>query len=255
MEKDIILVLAGFFVGAMNAIAGGGMLIGFPILVALGLPPLIANATGSLVTAPGQLTSAIGYRKYLRKVPWKYAILLFPVAFGAAIGAITLRSTPAAHFAKLVPVLVLFGVALFTFQPLLHFHLHKHLTKRQQKWAPLFFIGIAILPISFYGGYFGAGYGFMMLAFLGLTNLHDTHMMNAMKNVSAIVLASVSIACLYSSHLIDWRYGIVMGIGSTIGGYSGSRIAQKVSTHWLRMIIIYIGCAAVVYLALHEYQS
>jgi uncharacterized protein len=253
MEKDILLLLAGFIVGSMNAIAGGGMLIGFPVLVALGLPPLIANATGSVVTAPGQLSSAVGYRQYLRKVPRKYAWLLVPVAVGALFGALALRNTPPEHFAKLVPILVLFGVALFIYQPLLHFHLHKHLTKRLQRIRPLIWIGLGMLPLSFYGGYFGAGYGFMMLAFLGMTSLHDAHMINAMKNVSAIVLSGISMICLYSAHIIDWRYGLVMGIGSTVGGYAGSRAAQKVSSHWLRMIIIAIGCSAVIYLALSEY--
>lgn len=253
MEKDILLLLVGFVVGVMNAVAGGGMLIGFPLLVALGLPPLVANATGPIVTMPGQISSAIGYRKYLRKVPKRYALLLIPVALGAAGGALTLRNTPADHFAKIVPVLVLFGVLLFAFQPLLHFHLHRHVSKRLRRILPMLLLGIAMLPLSFYGGYFGAGYGFMMLAFLGMTSLHDTHMMNAIKNVSAVVLALASILCLFGSHLIHWRYGLVMAVGATIGGYIGARGALKVPNHWLRAVIICIGLMAVAYLALTEY--
>src|SRR6266702_7761946 len=108
MEKDIVLLLAGLVVGAMNAIAGGGFLVGFPVLVALGIPPLVANATGNIIVGPGQLASALGYQKYLRKVPLRYAVLLIPIIIGSAAGAITLRSTSAKDFAAIVPGLVLF---------------------------------------------------------------------------------------------------------------------------------------------------
>jgi uncharacterized membrane protein YfcA len=253
MEKDIILLLAGFIVGAMNAIAGGGMLVGFPVLVALGVPPLIANATGNVVTWPGQLSSAIGYRKYLRKVPRVYLWLIPLIVVGAALGALTLRFTPASDFERMVPGLVLFGVALFAFQPLMHFHLHRYLRGRAKTQLPVLLLGIAMIPLCFYGGYFGAGYGFLMLAFLGFANLHDTHMINAMKNVSAIFVSGTSMICLYGAHLIDWRTGLVMAVGSTTGGYIGARQAQRVSSHWLRIVIVCIGLAAVVYLVVREY--
>jgi hypothetical protein len=253
MEKDIVLIAAGFIVGIMNAIAGGGMLIGFPLMVAVGIPPLLANATANIVTAPSQLASAYGYREYIRRIPRRYAWLLLPVVLGAVAGALTLRHTSSDSFAKLVPLLVLFGVGLFTFQPLLHFHLHSHLTGRRRALLPIVLLGIAMLPLSFYGGYFGAGYGFMMLAFLGFTNLQDTHMMNGMKNIAAAFVAAASIACLFGSHLIQWRDGTVMAIGAILGGYLGARSAQKVSSQWLRASIITIGMTAVVCLTLRQY--
>ncbi len=253
MEKDIVLVLVGFVVGVMNAIAGGGMLVGFPVLIALGIPPITANATGMVVTAPGQLASALGYWKYLRRVPMRYAWLLVPAVIGAAAGSLTLRNTSPHDFARIVPVLVLFGVALFAFQPLLHFHLHKHLEKRTKRMLPLLMLGLAMIPLCFYGGYFGAGYGFLMLAFLGFASVPDTHMINAMKNVSAIFVSGTSMICLYSSHLIHWRVGMIAGAGAVIGGFLGARGAQKVSSYWLRICIVVIGVAAVIYLALQQY--
>lgn len=253
MEKDIVLLLAGFVVGAMNAIAGGGMLVGFPVLIALGVPPLMANATGNVVTSPGQLASALGYWKYLRRVPKRYAWLILPIIAGAAAGSLALRNTSPHDFAKLVPGLVLFGVALFAFQPLMHFHLHRQLKGRAKTILPFILLAIAIIPLSFYGGYFGAGYGFIMLAFLGFTNLPDAHMINAMKNVSAIFVSATSVVCLYSAHIIHWQTGLIMAAGSITGGYTGARSAQKVSSHWLRVCIIAIGLSAVVYLYLHQY--
>ena len=253
MEKDIVLLVAGFIVGAMNAIAGGGMLVGFPLLVCLGIPPLLANATGGVITLPGQIASAYGYRNYLKRVPLRYAWLLVPSVIGSLAGAITLRHTPADDFANIVPLLVLFGVVLFAFQPLMHFHLHEHVKGRSKAWLPIALIALAVLPISFYGGYFGAGYGFMMLAFLGLTNLPDAHMMNSMKNVAATSVSATSIICLYSAHLIQWRIGLIMAVGSVLGGYFGARGAQKVSSHALRIAIIIIGMAAVISLGIRQY--
>lgn len=253
MEKDVVLLLAGFIVGAMNAIAGGGMLVGFPIMIALGISPLVANATAYTVTLPGQLASAYGYVRYLRRIPRRYALLLIPTTVGAIAGSLTLRHTSANNFANIVPALILLGVLLFAFQPLLHFHLHRDLKGKRRAWLTLILIGCAILPISFYGGYFGAGYGFLMLAFLGLTNLQDAHLMNSMKNVSATFVSASAIACLYSSHFINWHIGLVMGAGSVVGGYMGSRGAQKVSGHWLRAGIVTIGVAAVICLGLRQY--
>jgi len=253
MEKDIVLLLAGFVVGAMNAIAGGGMLVGFPVLVCLGIPPLLATATGTIVTLPGQVASAFGYRDYLRQVPLRYAWLLVPSVLGAAAGAITLRHTPADNFAKLVPLLVLLGVGLFTFQPILHAHLHAQVKDRSRQVLPIALIGLALLPLSFYGGYFGAGYGFFMLAFLGLTSVQDTHMMNGMKNIAAMFVSATSIACLFSAGIIQWRTGLVMAVGCVLGGYIGARGSLRVSGLWLRVGIIVIGLAAAIALGIREY--
>lgn len=253
MEKDIILLLTGFVVGAMNAIAGGGMLIGFPVLIAVGTPALFANATANIVALPGQLTSAFGYRRYIRRVPPRYLLLLLPVIVGSAAGALTLRHTSADDFAKIVPLLLLFGIGLFAFQPLLHFHLHSHVKGERRNWLPMLLLGIVTAPLSFYGGYFGAGYGFMMLAFLGFTNMPDAHMMNGMKNVAATFVAATSIVCLYNSGFIQWHTGLVMAVGSATGGYVGARQAQKLSSHRLRITVIVIGMAAVIYLGLQQY--
>jgi len=253
MEKDIVLLLTGFVVGAMNAIAGGGMLVGFPMMISLGTPALLANATTGVVTLPGQMASAWGYRRYLRKVPVRYALFIVPVFVGAFLGSTLLKHTSSAHFADIVPGLVLFGVVLFALQPYLHFHLHQHVKGKRRSWLPMVLLGLALVPLSFYGGYFGAGYGFMMLAFLGFTNLPDAHMMNGMKNIAATFVGLAAILCLWSTQLIQWRIGLIMAVGSVIGGYCGARGAQKVSGHWLRLGIICIGLGAVVYLALHDY--
>lgn len=250
---DIILFLVGIIVGGMNAIAGGGMLIGFPVLLAAGLSPLIANATANIVTLPGQASSAYGYRYYLRKVPPRYLLLLIPCAIGAGFGAILLRQTPSSKFNEIVPALILLAVALFAFQPIIKQNLHRHLHGKVKNAKPLVIVSFALLPLSIYGGYFGAGFGFVMLALLSFTKLHDLHQINGMKNLGAVAISSASIAVLLHTGLIEWRPGLFMAAGSTLGGYLGSRLAQKVSSHYLRIAVIIIGVVTTAYLALRTY--
>ena len=250
---EIILLITGVLVGGMNAIAGGGNLIGFPIMLAVGIPPLVANATTSIVTLPGSIASAFGYRKYLRQIPRSFMWLLIPCAIGAFIGAYILRQTSASDFEQYIPGLIFFAVFLFAVQPFLHFHLHRTLKGKQKGDYTLFWIALGLLPTAIYGGYFGAGFGFIVLAFLGFTSLHDVHKMNALKNLAGATVCIVSIATLWTTGLIDWRTGLIMGAGSIIGGYYGARLALKISTHAFRMTVIVFGFSAALYLALRTY--
>lgn len=256
MLTDLLLLLTGVIVGAMNGIAGGGMLIGFPVLLATGMPALIANATSNIIILPGQITSAYGYRKYLRQIPRSYLLLAIPCMIGAGIGATILRHTSAKSFEQLVPGLIIFAVVLFIFQPYLHFHIRKHINgpkKRRQSLKPLIPIALAMLPLAIYGGYFGAGFGFIMLALLGFTKLHEIHQMNALKNLMAVAIATVSLLCLANAHLIDWQHGLFMAAGNGVGGYLGSIGAQRYSSHTIRIVVIVIGIATATYLVFRSY--
>lgn len=253
MVTEIVLFLVGIVVGVMNSIAGGGMLLGFPVLLAVGLPALIANATTTVIILPGQLASAVGYRRYLRKVPRSYLWLLIPCAIGAAVGATLLRHTAPSSFEQLIPGLILFAVVLFAFQPFMHFHFHRHMRRKATSDRPPLWLAFALLPLAIYGGFFGAGFGFVMLAFLGFTSLHDVHKMNGLKNLVAATMAIVSITVLYGSHLIDWHHGLAMAAGNLIGGYSGAVLAQKIPSHAVRVVVIAIGLCTVVYLFLRSY--
>ena len=242
----------------MNAIAGGGGLLVFPALLATGMPAPVANATNNIAVLPGQITSVIAYRKYLKRVPRTYILLTIPCLIGAVIGAIILRSTASENFDKLVPGLIGFAVVLFIFQPFLHQHIDQHLhgpKKQRSRWQPLFLLALAILPISIYGGFFGAGFGFIMLAFLGFTKVTHMHEMNALKNLMGICILIASIAVLFSSGLIDWKAGAILALGNVIGGYSGARVAQRVSSHSIRIVVIVIGVCAATYLGFREYDT
>lgn len=249
----ILLFAVGIVTGAMNSIAGGGMLLGFPVLLAAGVPVLNANATTNIIVLPGQMASAFGYRKHLRKLPPQYLVLLVPCMIGAAIGAYVLKHTSNEDFQHLVPGLILLAVLLFAFQPYLHSRLHRHIRSRNKDGRTLALICLALLPLSVYGGYFGAGFGFIMLAFLGFTQLHIIHQINGLKNLVAVGIAIVSIAVLSGAHLIDWRHGLVMAAGNLIGGYAGALLAQKIPSHTIRVVVIAIGICTALYLAFRNY--
>lgn len=250
---EILLFLTGIVVGAMNAIAGGGMLVGFPALLAAGYSPLIANATGYLVIVPGQLLAAFGYRRYLRKVPAQYLLLLIPCFVGGLAGAWILRNTSSLQFERLVPGLIFLAVILFALQPFLQLHMHRHIKTGAHNWQRLLIFGLILLGMATYGGFFGPGFGFMMLAFLSFTSLRDIHLMNGLKSVAGATIATASIVCLLGSHLIDWRTGLIMAAGNALGGYYGAGLSQRVSSHGVRIIVIVVGLAAATYLAFRTY--
>ncbi len=251
--NEVILFLVGIVVGVMNSIAGGGMLIGFPLMLAVGMSPLVANVTGNLVILPGQITSAYGYRKFLRRLQKRYLLLLVPCIIGAAIGAFILRHTSSERFNQLIPGLILFAVLLFTFQPYLHFHLNRHMSRKNKRLGSLVLIGLGMLPVAIYAGYFGPGFGFIMLAFLSFTSLKDVHKMNALKNLAGASIATVCILILLPTHLFNWPLGIAMAAGNGIGGYPGSKLSMRFSSHAIRIVIIAIGFAAAGYLFFRAY--
>ncbi|HWB38695.1 MAG TPA: sulfite exporter TauE/SafE family protein [Candidatus Saccharimonadales bacterium] len=254
---DVILFLVGIIVGAMNAIAGGGMLIGFPVLLAIGVPAIAANATTGLIVLPGNLAASISYRKYLKRVPRSYLLLILPAIIGSVIGAFALRHTSPDDFEKIVPCLVAFAVVLFTFQPFLHSYIHDHIhgpKRLRESIRPIYLVALAVFPLAIYAAYFGAGFGFIMLAFLGFTRLHDhIHRMNALKNVTGIFIAATALLSLLGSGLIDWHHGLVMASGGIVGGIAGSVYIQRVSSQLVRYIIIVVGISTAAYLGFRSY--
>lgn len=252
MTKDIFLFAVGIVVGGVNAIAGGGMLIGFPALLANGLSALSANATGNVLVLPGQLASAFGYRKYVRQLPRRYLLLLIPCTIGALGGAYILRRTPGSQFEALVPWLIALAVGLFALQPLLHKRLGQRPKSQRKPLRTLPLISLALLPLAVYGGYFGAGFGFVVLALLSFTPLHDMQRMNALKNLAASCIGLASIVVLAPGSFINWHAGLVMAAGSTIGGYVSARLAQRVPERFIRWLVITIGVATTAYfVAIH----
>jgi uncharacterized protein len=239
--------LTSIVAAAMNSIAGGGTLLTFPLLIALGLDGKTANATSTIGLWAGSLGGAWGYRKEVMHNSALFWPFFLSSLLGGIVGSFLFLYTRKGIFNDIVPWLILVATLLFACQSLVARMLgHKgehHFTP--SRW-PLV-AGIQFL-VGIYGGYFGAGMGILMLAilaFLGLTNIHR---MNGIKNIAATIINGVTIVIfvVYSfTHpemvRIDWPIAGVMLVGAVLGGYGFAGIARKLPIRVVRGIVIVIG--------------
>lgn len=270
-----LAALAAAAGAAVNAIAGGGTLITFPTLVAIGIPPIVANATSSVALWPGTVGSMWGYRRELvgaRAWAVRFAI---PSLLGGIVGALLLLRTSSERFSAIVPFLVLGATVLFMAQGPLGAYLRRRqaavpdaatsgapapdrvtgvvaVDSATSRPAPLDAPPLAFLVyqflVSIYGGYFGAGMGILMLAALGFMGLINIHQMNGLKNWGGTCINFVAVAIFAVSGIVSWPIALVMALGATIGGYAGSGLAQRVAQRTVRRAIIGIGLASGVWL-------
>lgn len=251
MESPLFLVATGLAaaIGAMmNSVAGGGTLITFPALIALGVPPITANATSTVALWPGSMTSLWGYRGELVGARrWAIAFAI-PSLVGGVAGALLLLITPERRFAALVPWLILGATALFIAQQPLMKALTDRGDLRPLQRAPdgslsppnAAFLFYQLL-VGVYGGYFGAGAGILMLAALGLMGLTNIHQMNGLKNWGGGVMNLVAVIVFAVSGIVNWPVALTMAIGAGVGGIGGSLLAQRVGQVWVRRAIVAIG--------------
>lgn len=233
--------------GAMNSIAGGGTLLTFPALVALGIPSINANATSTVALWPGALGSMWGYRDELRGArPWAVGFAL-PSLLGGVTGAWLLLRTPAERFDVIVPWLVLGATVLFMIQRPLVRWLRRHAvadprsdTELTSQWPPWSVLAYQFL-VAIYGGYFGAGVGILMLAALGFMGMNNIHRMNGLKNWGGLCMNAVAAAMFAFTSLVNWPVALAMAIGAISGGYLGSRTAQRVPQELVRGTVVVIG--------------
>jgi hypothetical protein len=237
----LLVVLTAALGGAVNAIAGGGTLLTFPSLIALGVPPIVANATSTVALWPGTVSSMYGYRDALRGAGrWATAFAL-PSLAGGGVGAWLLLHTPPARFADLAPWLVLGATALFSLQGAIA-------ARRTRPAADTAHIHARHLLLQFlvgvYGGYFGAGIGILMLAVLGMMGLRDIHQMNGLKNWGGACMNFVAAVTFAFTKLVNWPVALAMAVGSVAGGYVASRGAQRTPQIVVRRAVIAIGLAS-----------
>lgn len=229
--------------GAINSIAGGGTLVTFPSLVALGIPPLVANTTNTMALWPGALGSMWGYRSRLGGMrPWLIRFSV-PSALGGLTGGWLLLTTGQDRFAAIVPYLVLAATVLF----MLNGPVGRWLRTRPGGDQPADQTGILFFVTQFlvgvYGGYFGAGIGIMMLASLGFLGLRDLHRMIALRSLFGFCINLVASLWFVARGTIEWHSALVMTLGQVIGGYVGAALARRVSRELVRRLVVGIGIA------------
>jgi len=238
--------------GMVNSIAGGGTLLTFPAIVALGVPPLIANATSTVALWPGALSSMWGYRERLRGMRQWATIFAVPSVTGGVLGAWLLLATPAKRFTLIVPWLVLGATVLFAAQGPVLRRLRTNSgsnavnARDDGEFAPRH--GAVALICQFlvgvYGGYFGAGIGILMLAVLGYMGFSNIHRMNGLKNWGGLCMNFVAAVMFAFSGIVDWPVALAMAVGATAGGYLASRAAQRVPQVVVRRAIVGVGFVA-----------
>ena len=250
MPTLLPVALLSALAGAANSIAGGGTLLTFPALVGLGIPPIVANATSTVALVPGSFSSMMGYRESLRGArAWLLAFAV-PSVLGGVIGAWMLVVTPEKRFATIVPFLVLGATVLFLAQKPILSAIGRTHQRGSGAAAPNAAFVIGQFAVAVYGGYFSAAAGIVMLAALGLMGLSDIHQMNGLKNWAAICFNGVAATMFVFSGLVDWPVAIVMAVGAAGGGWTASRLAQRVHRDRIRAMVGIIGLAAAAWLFL-----
>lgn len=246
---DALLVLAaGVAAGAINTLVGSGSLITFPMLLAVGLPPLTANVSNNLGLVPGSVAGAWGFRRELdgqRARVRRFA----PVSLlGGLTGAVLLLALPASAFAAIVPAFVALGIVLVVLQP----RLNRLLARRRRSDDP----HGGALPLAgtygagVYGGYFGAAQGILLLGILGLSLDDELTRVNALKVVLAGMVNGVAAVVFVVAAHVAWGAVALVALGATLGGHLGARVGRRVPPRALRAVIVVVGLAALAKLLL-----
>ncbi len=240
----LLLAAAGFWAGTQNALAGGGSFITFPALLLAGLDPRAANITSTIALFPGQIAMSWSGRRAAGGVGKLSLKALFAISLaGGILGALLLLATPASFFARLVPWLVLFATLVFA--------LGDPIRRRLPQGAklPPLVLGMIQLGISIYGGYFGGGIGFLMLAALTLAG-QAVRMAATTKNLLATMMNASAVVVFAFSSDVHWQGALAMAAGSVMGGLAGSWLLLRLPDRPLRIGIILIGAALTVWLFL-----
>lgn len=244
------VALAGTGAGFVNALAGSGTLLTFPTLLAVGVPPVTANASNNVGLVPGAVSAVWGWRAELRGQRARLVRLVPASTAGALVGATLLLVLPAGAFAAIVPLLVLAGLLLVAAQP--------WIVRRVARATPPGGTAAdpadpasdsrALPPVvaltGVYGGYFGAAQGILLIAALGLGTRDTLHRTNAVKNALAGVVNAVAAVVFTVVADVDWSVAGVIAGGSVVGALLGARVGRRLSPALLRAVILVVGGVA-----------
>ena len=246
---DFVLAgLAAVAAGLVNALAGGGTLITFPMLTALGVSAVVANVTNTVALCPGYIGGMLGQWNDLRDQMKRLWLVAPAGIIGGLIGGYLLLHTSEKVFRSLVPFLILLASALLAVQDPVRAWLIRRANQKKSAPNQPWIMGLPIGLAAIYGGYFGAGLSVIVLSVLGLTMDDTLTRLNALKQaVSFSVNFAAAIFFLFSGKVI-WLVALVMAVGALIGGNLGGRLAGRVQPATLRWMIVTIGVVvAIIY--------
>jgi hypothetical protein len=235
-----LLLLAGLWAGVQNALAGGGSFVTLPALILSGIDPRAANITSTIALFPGQVTTGLAGRKLVSGAERLSFRALFLISIGGGIvGALLLLATPASWFALMLPWLVLAATGLFAWGSFF-----RRTPEHRQPLGALP-AGVIQFCIAIYGGYFGGGIGFLMLAALTIAGL-PVRTAAATKNVLAGVMNGAAVIIFAFSRDVHWLSAVVLGAGAIVGGLAGAWILRFVNEKALKVGVVILGVALAV---------
>jgi len=236
---------ASLAAGGINALAGGGTLVSFPTLTAIGLPAVAANVTNTVALCPGYLAGTYAQRDDLATQRASLRWLSVLAGLGGLGGSLLLEVTPERDFRALVPYLILMSCGLLLSQE----RLRAWLTRAELRAATAapathrIGLGIAVSFAALYGGFFGPGLGIMLLAFLGLFSAERLVRLNALKQALSFVINVVAAGCFALTGHVRWQLVPVMAVAALVGGTLGGRFSRRVNATVLRRIVVIAGTA------------
>lgn len=251
--EGTLILLAAVAAGAMNAVVGAGTLMTFPTLLALGVPPILANVSNTVGLVTGSIAGAYAYRSTLRGRRALVIRLVMASAAGGVIGAALLLVLPSETFEFVIPVLLVASAVLAAVQPRVARAVARRRATRAEAGGedapmhggPLLFAGVALTGV--YGGYFGAAQGVILLALLGIFVAGNMNDVNGVKNILATVANLVSATLFVFVTDIDWTIAGLIGVGAAVGGSLGGRYGRRMPAKPMRALVVAVAVAAAIW--------
>jgi uncharacterized membrane protein YfcA len=233
--------LAAVAAGLINALAGGGTLITFPVLLAIGLPAVSANVTNTVALCPGYIGGTLAQSTDLKDQKKRLWILMTAGAFGGLAGGILLLKTGEKLFSDLVPYLILLASSLLAVQNPVRALLTRRLEQGKAKPTSELWATVPVFLTAIYGGYFGAGLSVIVLAVLGLLMNENLTRLNALKQGIAFATNFAAALFFVFSGKVAWSLALVMAVGALLGGALGGKLSTKIKPTTLRWVVVTIG--------------
>ena len=241
-----LLVAVGLFAGICNAVVGGGTLFTFPVLIAAGLSPIIANTTTTVALLPGTITSTFSYLPQLPNVHLGSRVLI-ALAGGFAGAALLLWSGNTVFF-YVVPWLLAAATLIFTFSRRIVTTVREVSAPRRQWRLLAMEFGTAV-----YGGYFGAAIGILLIAAMAIAGQEDMQSINAQRNFLVVFINGIAALLFVVRGTVDWQVALAVMAGAIAGGYLGARLAKHLPNTWLRRIVTAAGAFFSLYYFVQAY--
>lgn len=241
--EQVVVFTAGVAAGAINSVVGSGTLITFPVLLAVGYPPVVANVSNTVGLVPGLASGAYGYRRELRGQRRRLLRLGAGSLLGGLTGGMLLLVLPARAFRAIVPALIALACVLVLIQPKITRRLARRRVNGRGEGGLLLIAGV--YGVGIYGGYFGAAQGVLLIAILGLGLHDDLQRINGAKNVLAGLVNLVAALLFIAVADVAWQPAVLIAGGSIMGAQIGANLGRRLPPAALRGVIVIVGTAGI----------